>query len=52
MATCKPVSAMKAGAYDFLEKPFVVDALLTAVKHLTAGIKWRREQSAKKRTGG
>ncbi|MGR5336838.1 sigma-54-dependent transcriptional regulator [Vibrio gigantis] len=26
------VSAMKAGAYDFLEKPFVVDALLTAVK--------------------
>lgn len=26
------VSAMKAGAYDFLEKPFVVDGLLTAVK--------------------
>lgn len=26
------VSAMKSGAYDFLEKPFVVDALLTAVK--------------------
>lgn len=26
------VAAMKAGAYDFLEKPFVVDALLTAVK--------------------
>ncbi len=26
------VSAMKAGAYDFQEKPFVVDALLTAVK--------------------
>ena len=26
------VSTMKAGAYDFLEKPFVVDALLTAVK--------------------
>lgn len=26
------VSAMKSGAYDFLEKPFVVDALLTAVR--------------------
>ncbi len=26
------VSAMKSGAYDFLEKPFVVDDLLTAVK--------------------
>ncbi|MEZ9654341.1 sigma-54-dependent transcriptional regulator [Vibrio splendidus] len=26
------VSAMKTGAYDFLEKPFVVDALLTAIK--------------------
>ena len=26
------VSAMKSGAYDFLEKPFVVDSLLTAVK--------------------
>lgn len=26
------VSAMKSGAYDFFEKPFVVDALLTAVK--------------------
>ena len=26
------VSAMKSGAYDFLEKPFVVDVLLTAVK--------------------